>query len=293
MSKVGSLGYLRLGVSSLQAWDEFAGGVLGFENAGVNSAGETMLRIDAHRARFYLHEDPVDDVTGIGWEARNPIDFAALVSKLRDAGVKVEQGRAADIEARNVLDLAKFTDPHGVACELYYGPTQLFEQPFKSPIGVASFVTGPLGLGHVVLQTDDVKKSVGFYTELLGFELSDYIHIGMLQSTLPFLHCNARHHTLAFGPFPAPKRLLHFMVQVESMDDVMKTFYSGRKRGVPIASDVGKHTNDHMVSCYFTSPSGFEVEYGFGAREIHEGWEVQRHDAPSIWGHHRNFPPQA
>lgn len=294
MTSVGSLGYIGLGVSDMKVWEEFAGQVLGFQNGGRNSRGETMMRIDAHRSRFYLQEDPIDDITFVGWEARNPVDFAALVARLHGAGVKVEKASSADLEARNVLDLVKFKDPHGLPCELYYGPTQLFEKPFVSPRGIPAFVAGPLGLGHIVLRTEDVDKSVSFYCDVLGFRISDYIHIDALQSTLPFLHCNSRHHTLAFGPFPAPKRLLHFMVQVETLDEVMKAFYIGQANNVPVASDVGKHTNDHMVSCYFNTPSGFEVEFGFGAREIDDAdWEVQRHDAPSIWGHRRGSPPAA
>jgi biphenyl-2,3-diol 1,2-dioxygenase len=37
---------------------------------------------------------------------------------------------------------------------------------------------------------------------------------------LTFLHCNPRHHTLALVPASMPKRLNHFMLQVDSMDDV-------------------------------------------------------------------------
>jgi len=276
----------------MNAWEGFAGQVLGLQNAGTNELGETMFRMDAHHSRFYLHEDPVDDITFVGWEVLNPVDFSALVDKLRASGVVVEKASSADLEARKVLDLVKFTDPDGLSCELYYGPTQHFEKPFLSPRGITSFVAGSLGLGHIVLRTEDVDKSLSFYCDVLGFRLSDHIRIDVLRSTLPFLHCNPRHHSLAFGPFAAPKRLLHFMVQAENLDDVMKTFYVAQERNVPIASDIGKHTNDHMISCYLTTPSGFEVEFGFGAREINDAdWAVQRHDEPSIWGHRRGPPP--
>jgi hypothetical protein len=41
-----------------------------------------------------------------------------------------------------------------------------------------------------------------------------------------------------------------------------------------------------MVSFYMRTPSGFEVEYGYGARTIDDSiWKVERHEAPSIWGH--------
>jgi hypothetical protein len=48
---------------------------------------------------------------------------------------------------------------------------------------------------------------------------------------------------------------------------------------------LGKHTNDYMVSFYLRTPSGFNVEYGWGAREIDDStWQVQTHTAGSILG---------
>jgi hypothetical protein len=44
--------------------------------------------------------------------------------------------------------------------------------------------------------------------------------------------------------------------------------------------NLGKHTNDHMVSFYLRTPSGFNVEYGWGAREMDDAtWQVQVHTA--------------
>jgi hypothetical protein len=43
-----------------------------------------------------------------------------------------------------------------------------------------------------------------------------------------------------------------------------------------------------MVSFYLRTPSGFEVEFGHGARTVDDAtWRVARHDAPSSWGHKR------
>ena len=58
--------------------------------------------------------------------------------------------------------------------------------------------------------------------------------------------------------------------------------------GIGMGMDLGKHTNDHMVSFYMKSPSGFEVEYGWGARVIDDAtWNVVHHTSGSIWGHTR------
>ena len=64
------------------------------------------------------------------------------------------------------------------------------------------------------------------------------------------------------------------------------TYFLCQDQGVPVARGIGRHTNDHMVSFYMQSPSGFEVEYGWGARVVDDStWQVQQHTRGSIWGH--------
>ena len=81
------------------------------------------------------------------------------------------------------------------------------------------------------------------------------------------------------------------MLQVKALDDVGMTCFLCQDQGVPVARGMGRHTNDHMVSFYMQSPSGFEVEYGWGARVVDDStWQVQQHTRGSIWGHR---PPAA
>jgi len=157
-----------------------------------------------------------------------------------------------------------------------------------SPAGVRGFLMGDQGLGHIVLHTRDVEAAKRFYMEGLGFRLSDMIDMEMVPGVpveLTFLHCNPRHHTLALVPASMPKRLNHFMLQVNSMEDVGLAHDRTERLGVHISDTLGRHTNDHMFSFYADTPSGFQVEYGWGGRTIDENWTVVRHKAQSIWGH--------
>jgi hypothetical protein len=78
------------------------------------------------------------------------------------------------------------------------------------------------------------------------------------------------------------------MLQLRSIDDVGATMYLVQDQGIEIAATLGRHTNDHMLSFYMRTPSGFEIEYGWGGREVDDAsWHVQTHHAPSIWGHRR------
>jgi biphenyl-2,3-diol 1,2-dioxygenase len=192
---------------------------------------------------------------------------------------------SAETAARGVTGGAAVKDPDGLAIELVHGLRNA-PRPFLSPQG-ATFVTGTQGLGHVVLTTANVELSLKFYAAL-GFGVSDYIKVELapgLTVNLVFLHCNARHHTVALLPVPMPKRLNHLMLEVASVDMVLRAYYRAQALGAPIVRHIGRHTNDHMFSFYAQTPAGFDVEYGFGARHVGPDWTVEQYSAISLWGH--------
>jgi hypothetical protein len=87
-----------------------------------------------------------------------------------------------------------------------------------------------------------------------------------------------------------PKRIHHFMLEVASMDDVGLAFDRALRARVPIVMTLGRHPNDRMFSFYGKTPSGFEFECGWGARQVDDAtWQPTTYDHISEWGHH---PPQ-
>jgi 2,3-dihydroxybiphenyl 1,2-dioxygenase len=298
MASVKQLGYLALNVSDLEAWEKFAPDVLGLQVLPRDPDGSLFLRMDENHHRFVLTQNGADDIGAIGWEVNNQQELAELANQIRASGIEVTAGSPEEAHARRVGELIKFNDPSGIASEAYFGPLVDHLNPFHSPRPIGGFVTGTMGLGHIVLRVDDAARSLAFYRDILGMRVSDFIDLKMRRGrptdsiTLSFMHCNPRHHTVAFGQFPGNKRLLHFMLQLNSIDDVGAGYYLAQDRGVPISGSLGRHTNDHMVSFYMRSPSGFEIEYGFGARTVDDAtWKVQRHESGSMWGHRGPTPP--
>jgi biphenyl-2,3-diol 1,2-dioxygenase len=293
MSAIESLGYLGLGVKDPVAWEKFATEILGLQSVAAN--GQRMLRMDEYAYRFAIKQDNSDDLAYAGWEVADAQGLREVAERLRAIGVDVQTATADDAERRRVTELIRFNDPNGLTCEAFYGPSIEFENPFQSPRPISGFVTGQQGLGHIVVGAPDIQKSLRFYGEGLGFRLSDTIDMkfGDTKFTLSFMHCNARHHTIALIPLPTPKRIHHFMLQLRSIDDVGATMYLVQDRKIEIAATLGRHTNDHMLSFYMRTPSGFEIEYGWGGREIDDAtWHVQKHHAQSIWGHRRPGMPR-
>jgi 2,3-dihydroxybiphenyl 1,2-dioxygenase len=286
---VSRLGYIGFKASDLDAWSTFCIDLLGLMPA-PEAEGALRYRADAQSWRIAVESGPEDDIAYLGFEVPGAGDLRAFANKLQESGVLLTDVNPDLLVERGVTSLISCFDPQGLRIEIYYGPTEVHERPFASPAGVSGFVTGDGGIGHVVLGATDIAACRAFYQDLLGFRLSDTIRMrtpgGPLD--LEFFHCNPRHHTLALVPAPTPKRLLHFMLQVNTLDEVGFAQERMEAAGVPITATLGRHTNDLMVSFYARTPAGFEVEYGFGARTVDEAtWRVVRHDRTSCWGHKR------
>ncbi len=277
---ISSLGYLGLSVSDPAAWRSFACDVLGM----MPGRDADRLRIDSREWRIALHEGSEDDLAYVGFEVASADVLAELEQRLAAAGRPVKSGDAALVQQRGVGDLVATEDPSGLAVELFCGHLDRGDVPFCSPAGTTGFVTGAQGLGHFVLGAPEIDAVREFYTELLGLRLSDRIRMG--RATLEFYHCNARHHTLALVPVALPKRLHHVMLEVASLDDVGFALDRCQAAGAPLSTSLGKHTNDRMVSFYVETPSGFDIEYGWGGIAVDdESWQVGFYDRASIWGH--------
>jgi len=148
---------------------------------------------------------------------------------------------------------------------------------------VGSLVTGAGGLGHCIIRQRDPEAATRFY-QALGMRGGVEYKFGVGARTLQlrFMHCNERDHSVAWGIGSPDKRLNHIMLEVDNFDDVGLTQDLVRKAKIPVHIQLGKHSNDHMVSFYFRSPSGFAIEVGTGARPATHQSEYYSED---VYGH--------
>jgi 2,3-dihydroxybiphenyl 1,2-dioxygenase len=282
---VASLGYVNLDVADMPAWLKFTGDIFGLE-AKPRDGGIVDLKMDEYHHRFTLYPAAQNRLRSIGWEMSSPENLLALVEKLKAAGHDVTEASPALKAERKVRDLWRFHEPHlALETELFYGPSAC-NVPLKPARAISGYNTGALGIGHVVFSAADPRAAVAFYQDMLGFRISDYIIWDDKDAT--FLHCNARHHTLAimneFGPLKGGD-LNHIMLEAKDFNDVGYAYDLVRDAGYPVMLEMGKHSNDHMQSFYVHTPSGFAFEYGFGGRTIGEDWQVRTYDQPMLFGH--------
>ena len=81
-----------------------------------------------------------------------------------------------ELAARRVGSMLRLEDPAGHSLEVFCGAA-LEHRPAVSPYG-NRFVTGAMGMGHVVLSVPPGSSAaLDFYTEVLGFRLRDSMRI--------------------------------------------------------------------------------------------------------------------
>jgi len=289
-----SLGYLRIQSAGIAAWREFGVRVLGMVEGRGPEAQALYLRMDDFPARLVIVPGESERLLASGWEVANAAALGAVAKALSDAGVPFKVGAQSECASRRVAELLILDDPAGNTLEIFCGAA-LEHRPAVSSFG-NRFVTGPMGMGHVVLPVPpESTAAYEFYTEVLGFRLRDSMRMpaelfGMPAGSPPvwfrFLGCNPRHHSLALAPMPSEQGIVHLMVEVAALDDVGRAMDRCAKRGAPIAATLGRHVNDLMVSFYVRTPGGFDIEYGFDGQQVDDNtWISRETTAISLWGH--------
>jgi 3,4-dihydroxy-9,10-secoandrosta-1,3,5(10)-triene-9,17-dione 4,5-dioxygenase len=290
VSDIKSLGYLKVQTNDIDRWRTFAFGVLGFAEGAGPDASALYLRMDERAARIVVVPGETDEVVTVGWEVRDRPALLRVLQTLQSAGVGVKPLAQEDTDARRVEEAITFNDPTGTSIEVFHGAV-LDHTPVVTPFG-ARFVTGAMGLGHVVLPATDAAAAFDFYTNVLGFlsrgawRLPAPPQYGPVR--IRFLGVNERHHSLAIVPAmrDGAPGLIHVMVEVDSLDAVGMALDRVNAEGFQLSSTLGRHTNDKMVSFYVRAPGDWDIEFGTDGMRVDETYyTAEEITADSYWGH--------
>jgi len=283
-----ALGYVGIRAKDLRDWAAYRPGLLGLQH--VDQSRSTLaLRMDDRKQRLIVDADGGEGIGFLGWEVAGAGALDALTGHLEDKAIKVVRGTHALADERHVRDLIVLHDPMGNRIEIFHG-AETATEPIKPGRSISGFRTGPLGLGHVVLNVDKpetIDRLMTFYCDVLGFRLTDYYSEPFVAR---FLHINPRRHSLAF--IQTGKNCVHhLMMELFSFDDVGQGYDLALGEEGRLAVTLGRHASDSITSFYTFTPSGFMVEYGWGARSIDvDTWRAyERKEGPSMWGHDRSW----
>jgi len=142
-------------------------------------------------------------------------------------------------------------------------------------------------IGHVVLRVSDLARSVEFYTQVLGFKVSDVYSEEMMPGGMVFLRCNADHHGVALvGGLEGPssgRELHHFAFEVATLDEVFRARKHLRARGVPISFE-GRRRAGVQIAVEFKDPDGHWLEIYWGLDQVGTDGAVRPKDQWD-WAH--------
>jgi 2,3-dihydroxybiphenyl 1,2-dioxygenase len=281
-----ALGYVGVRAKNLDDWAHYGSNLLGLQRVD-KSRSSLAFRMDDRKQRIVVDADGGEGISFFGWEAADATALGALAAHLDASGIKVAHGTRALADERRVRDLIVLADPLGNRLEIFHGAETTIDS-FKPGRSISGFRTGPLGLGHVVLNVDTretIERLMAFYRDTLGFRLTDYYDHPFVAR---FLHLNPRHHSLAFIQ-TGKNAVHHIMMELYSFDDVGQGYDIALGEAGRVGVTLGRHTSDYITSFYSFTPSAFMVEYGWGARSIDvDTWQAsERKEGPSMWGHDR------
>lgn len=252
--------YARLGTQDLDGAIKFATGVVGLQlvaregNAAYFRSDKAEVRGDTRdHTLVYFEGDPADHTVAFDLKSREDFDRAG--AEFEKAGHPVRYGTKAECEQRRVQQFLAFQDPSGNRIEIVVRPFHSGERYFPSrDAGITHF-------SHIGLKTSNASRDEQFWTKLLNARVSDWI------GEAPLLRVNTIHHTLALFPSAQPG-VQHINHQVEDFDDLMRSYYFLREKGVKIVFGPGRHPSSSACFLYFEGPDGMVYEYSVGVKHI-------------------------
>lgn len=114
----------------------------------------------------------------------------------------------------------------------------------------------PIRMSHVVLNSPQARHTVNFYTEMLGFTISDWYE----HDAIIFMRCNVDHHCVGIGQ-GHNAALNHAAFLVDDGAAVTQAGQLAQARGAQPLWGPGRHGPGGNVFSYFRDPLDVVVEY--------------------------------
>jgi catechol 2,3-dioxygenase-like lactoylglutathione lyase family enzyme len=215
--------------------------------------GGEQLRLEyAASRRLLALEIGVDDVEDLDRVARNLDRFGVPTQRTADSLSAVEPV----IGVRATLRVTPHLIQPPIPATPYNGPGRADRPNVRAPGILREGRVRPRKLGHVVLGSTDEEATRGFFTDGLGFKVSDRV-----PGLAAFMRCSTDHHNVLVNS--APVSFLHHTAwQVDDVDEV------GRGASAMLEEHPERHVwglgRHHVGSNFFwylKDPAGNFSEY--------------------------------
>lgn len=185
-------------------------------------------------------------------------ELDALDRRLRDAGAAFERRDHAGLEPGAIA----VADPDG---NLF-----LFGITLAAPSAAGDAVAErPARLQHVVFASTDIARQLAFYTEVLGFALSDRVVDDQGRLKTAFVRCSRDHHSLAVFA-AAESRLDHHCYEAGDWSLIRDwaDHFAGYR--MPLKWGPGRHGPGNNLFLFVHDPDGNWVEISAELEQVHE-----------------------
>ena len=240
-----------------------ARGLLGLQR--VDQSRSTLaFRMDDRKQRIIVDADGGEGIGFFGWEVADAAALDALAAHLDNSGIKVARGARALADERHVKDLIVLNDPRRQPAGDSFTARETATEPFKPGRSISGFRTGPLGLGHVVLNVDtprDDRPADGVLSRHARLPADRLLFDHPFVAR--FLHLNPRHHSLAFIQ-TGKNAVHHIMMELFSFDDVGQGYDLALGEEGRVAATLGRHTSDFITSFYTLDAVGLHGRIRLG-----------------------------
>ncbi|PWU55476.1 glyoxalase [Micromonospora globispora] len=256
MIELKDIAYVRSGAADLRTAVDFATDIVGLELV-EESDGIAYLRADQrhHCLAFVAGES---GVISSGFTLRDLDALSDAETELERAGLTVKRGSKEGAKSRHVHEYLAFEDPFGNRVDLVVGQTTTpTPVKFNRTAGITEF-------GHMCLDAPDVDEAGRFWTTHFNAKVSDWV-----TGAACLMRIDPVHHKLAVFRGDRPG-LCHINFQVESIDDVMRSWHFLEEKGVEIEQGPGRHPQSTAIFLYFKGPEGLTYEYSYGVRRIED-----------------------
>jgi len=183
-------------------------------------------------------------LTRLAFQVAPGSDLGELQAHLQQHGVKSD--KCSDITP-GVREAIAFEDPKGTRIEVY--ADYEFHKHDQSDTGIS-----PVKFGHVAYRVQDVQKLTDFYTDVLGFRVSDW-----MGDHFSFLRCGVDHHTINFVRYDQPA-LHHIAFEVKDWSELHRTCEILHKNKIHLVWGPLRHIVGHNVAAYHRNPDEVRVE---------------------------------
>jgi catechol 2,3-dioxygenase-like lactoylglutathione lyase family enzyme len=240
--------------------------------------GRAYLKTPTGQPAVVLEHAQTAQCTRIAFQADPELSLEDLRKDLLARhGIKAERRNDT---VPGIGETLSFEDPNGTTMDIFTEAEFLPED--HTPKG---FV--PLKLGHLCFKVKDIQEVVRFYSDVLGFRVSDW-----RQDFFVFMRCSPDHHTVNFAMSDKIK-MHHIAYELKDKAEILRACDFLGRNGYQLVWGPGRHIIGDNVFTYHRDPDGHIIElYTELARIDSEElgffvprpWREDRPYKPTVWG---------